>query len=259
MHGLDTYDYGARQYNPILARWDRIDPLAEEYYDVSPYVYCVNNPVNAIDPDGRKGYSLHRTSNGTTRNQSPKKFHQAMVLFGKTSFGHQLLADFTPKGETFFGVKGNGRYADFDLVINEYDYNIEEQTAKLYVGGGEFVNGQTQLNPTDDGKPRFDVIIDAQLGYDELLETICHEFCIHLSGYSEALEQYKKTGNYNDAKKVWNKESGSQQHKDILKGKQGKLKGTKKYFDTVRELINSNPKMKKVFDDKNKDYENRYK
>ena len=31
MHGLNTYDYGARQHDPILARWDRIDPLAEKY------------------------------------------------------------------------------------------------------------------------------------------------------------------------------------------------------------------------------------
>ena len=53
MHGLDTYDYGARQYNPIAARWDRMDPLCEKYYDVSPYAYCGNNPINAIDPDGR--------------------------------------------------------------------------------------------------------------------------------------------------------------------------------------------------------------
>ena len=32
MHGLNTYDYGTRQYNPITARWDRVDPLAEKYY-----------------------------------------------------------------------------------------------------------------------------------------------------------------------------------------------------------------------------------
>ena len=54
MHGLNTYDYGARQYNPVLARWDRIDPMCEKYYDVSPYAYCANNPVRYIDPDGRK-------------------------------------------------------------------------------------------------------------------------------------------------------------------------------------------------------------
>lgn len=53
MHGLNTYDYGARQYNPVTARWDRIDPLCEADSQYSPYVYCRNNPVNAIDPDGR--------------------------------------------------------------------------------------------------------------------------------------------------------------------------------------------------------------
>lgn len=52
MHGLNTYDYGARQYYPLLARWDRVDPLCEKYYNVSPYVYCGNNPVNYIDVDG---------------------------------------------------------------------------------------------------------------------------------------------------------------------------------------------------------------
>ena len=46
MHGLNTYDYGARQYNPVTARWDRIDPLCEKDYGVSSYVYCRNNPIN---------------------------------------------------------------------------------------------------------------------------------------------------------------------------------------------------------------------
>ena len=53
MHGLNIYDYGARQYNPITARWDRVDPLCEDFYNVSPYVYCMNNPVKYVDPDGR--------------------------------------------------------------------------------------------------------------------------------------------------------------------------------------------------------------
>ncbi len=52
MHGLNTYDYGARQHDPILARWDRMDPLCEADYGVSPYSYCNNSPINAVDPDG---------------------------------------------------------------------------------------------------------------------------------------------------------------------------------------------------------------
>ena len=57
MHGLNTYDYGARQHDPILARWDRIDPHCESYYNVSPYVYANNNPVMLIDIDGKDWYS----------------------------------------------------------------------------------------------------------------------------------------------------------------------------------------------------------
>lgn len=52
MHGLNTYDYGARQYNPIVPTWDRIDPLCENFGYMSPYNYCLDNPVNATDQDG---------------------------------------------------------------------------------------------------------------------------------------------------------------------------------------------------------------
>ena len=32
------------------------DPLAEKYYHLSPYAYCAGDPVNFVDPDGRKIY-----------------------------------------------------------------------------------------------------------------------------------------------------------------------------------------------------------
>ena len=59
MHGLNTYDYGARQYNPVTGRWDRMDPHSENYYPHSQYAYCNNTPMNAIDPDGKDDYRLN--------------------------------------------------------------------------------------------------------------------------------------------------------------------------------------------------------
>ncbi len=52
MHGLNTYDYGARQYDPARITWDRMDPLCEKYYHINPYVYCGGNPVSRIDIGG---------------------------------------------------------------------------------------------------------------------------------------------------------------------------------------------------------------
>ena len=51
-HGLDWYDYGARNYDAFLPMFTSLDPHCESYYNISPYAYCGNNPVNAIDPNG---------------------------------------------------------------------------------------------------------------------------------------------------------------------------------------------------------------
>lgn len=51
-YGLDWYDIHARQYDPVVPSWHKLDPLAEKYYWISPYAYCANNPVNYADING---------------------------------------------------------------------------------------------------------------------------------------------------------------------------------------------------------------
>jgi len=50
--GLNMYDYGARNYDPAIGRWMNIDPLAEIYYSNNSFMYCNNNPILYIDPNG---------------------------------------------------------------------------------------------------------------------------------------------------------------------------------------------------------------
>ncbi len=48
------YDYfNARNYHSEVGRFLSVDPLAGKYPGISPYAYVANNPINAIDPDGR--------------------------------------------------------------------------------------------------------------------------------------------------------------------------------------------------------------
>ena len=48
------YDYfGARFYDHRKGFWNSVDPLADKYPNVTPYLYCNGNPIMLVDPDGR--------------------------------------------------------------------------------------------------------------------------------------------------------------------------------------------------------------
>jgi len=61
--GLDWYDYGARQYDAMLGRWNVVDPMGENFYFASMYNYCKNNPVNRIDIGGKWAVAVHVNEN----------------------------------------------------------------------------------------------------------------------------------------------------------------------------------------------------
>ena len=48
----NSYDFGARIYDPRIGRWLSLDPQSEKYPMLSDYSFVANSPLMIIDPDG---------------------------------------------------------------------------------------------------------------------------------------------------------------------------------------------------------------
>lgn len=149
-HGLNTYDYGARQYYSVLLRWDRIDPLCTDYYHVSPYVYCMNNPVNSIDPDGRS-VDWYKDKDGTFQ-YSPNVHSQKDVTTGQRYIGKSFT---TGKGHNLVQYRTDGSIlynnetAAYNRMWNQADVhyrNLGEKGGRE-VGGFILSNGNVLVLP----------------------------------------------------------------------------------------------------------------
>ena len=46
--------FGSRYYSSDLSIWLSVDPMSDKYPSLSPYVYCADNPVRLVDPDGEE-------------------------------------------------------------------------------------------------------------------------------------------------------------------------------------------------------------
>ena len=113
MHGLNTYDYGARQYNPVTVRWDRMDTMCEKYYDVSPYAYCAGDPVNAIDLDGKDYWT---TNNPDQIFQFLKAIGLGNTQFDFSEWNHATDADFC--GNLVYNDESHKFYTSYAEVTN---------------------------------------------------------------------------------------------------------------------------------------------
>lgn len=98
MHGLNWSDFVARMKGNW--RFMSIDPLCEKYYSVSPYAYCLNNPVNCTDPSGM--WILYNDSTGSYRYNEGRWERYAT----EGEFAGSYVA-FTPESGSFLeGVLG---------------------------------------------------------------------------------------------------------------------------------------------------------
>lgn len=141
--GLDWYDYGARWYNGIS--WMNPDPHAESYYDVSPYAYCHNNPVNRVDVDGKEDFMVSRNgfvTNSTSILERIKSFFgfskkEDRVFDGTTG---NLIASYPEN--TIHILKNDKKYTMLEIKDTKLSSDLYHKIIDLsYVEWSRIVHG----------------------------------------------------------------------------------------------------------------------
>ena len=107
---LNLLDFGARYYDPFTARWTTSDPMAGKYHSLSPYNYCAGNPVNLVDPEGRRLVYAKGVSE-----DFKKKFAEAISIMNE-------------KGTSYNLAKLEASDIEFIITEGEDSYNPKEKT-----------------------------------------------------------------------------------------------------------------------------------
>lgn len=92
--------FGYRDYDTETGRWLAKDPIFFAGGDTNLYGYCVNDPVNFIDPEGLKLWYANK--------RSEKKLKPAIKDIMKTPVGRQLLSQLHNSSQTYLIHEGNG-------------------------------------------------------------------------------------------------------------------------------------------------------
>jgi len=125
--------FGSRYYSSDLSIWLSVDPQSDKYASLSPYVYCADNPVRLVDPDGEDW--VEREVEGRKEvyyDRSVKSQADVNKKYGENS-GVKHLADGTKVGNGLYSVY-NDHKANKNGVVKDAKGNIVNPDRTIIYG-----------------------------------------------------------------------------------------------------------------------------
>ena len=140
---VDLYDSQARLQG-MNARFNSIDPRAEEMTDISPYAYCADNPINRIDYDGEYpillplikgavGAVVDATAQVSVAMADDQGFFEALSNIDYTSIG----ASFMTSALLSPGMSTAAKVTTASVIAVDVAVDYSENKGLEYIGEGK--------------------------------------------------------------------------------------------------------------------------
>jgi len=144
----NSLDFGARVYDTRLGKLLSVDPHSASYPNISSYSFALNNPIIAIDPDGKDVHIVIGDKPvGTTRIRliGSENVKNAPATIEVTLYKMTVTDDVTGKISEYFVTR--------DAPIINQTNPVDEQTMPSWLGGDESYNvTNTSFEPRGDNK-----------------------------------------------------------------------------------------------------------
>ncbi len=127
--------FGSRYYSSDLSLWLSVDPMSGKYPSLSPYVYCADNPVKLVDPNGEEIWLIGEDGSRIKYTQGMIYDGQDKSIIGKVNTLNQI-------NSTRGGKKLLGELTSSDNVYSITD-NLDNNYSTPYFCANDDVNGKS--------------------------------------------------------------------------------------------------------------------